>query len=253
MPGFVFPSSCWTSSTGQVRRCGSRAWSVCGGLGSTGILGEDSQWEKQEKLKAALERFFPKDRGRVFLPDMEWWRRGKNELERKRLFPGYVFIRSDMSVWEMHNFVSEHRSDVWTFVRELGIYEKQVSGEKEPERDAGDSAAYEIRDLTKEETGYLDSMLDEEGVIRMSAGYLENGRYVVMEGPLKAYEERIADVDRHNRIAYLDFQAMGRVAKAGMELLPKRHWYSEDQNAAVVLGDGTEVDVVKLKKRMMGG
>lgn len=174
-------------------------------------------------------------------------------MERRHLFPGYVFIRSDMCAREVHDFVLAHRRDVWTFIRELGIYERKAAGQAA----AGSGGpygeeAYEVRDLTGEEEAYLDRMLDGEGVIRMSAGYCEGGKYVVMEGPLKAYEGRIADVDRHNRMAYLDFRAMGRVAKAGMELKPKRHWFPGETGTAVLL-DGTEVDVRELKKRMMGG
>lgn len=209
-----------------------------------------TQTAKQERLKIALEKAFPKDRGMVFLPSMEWWRRGRNEIELKCLFPGYVFIRSDMSMCEMHEFVRVHRSDVCTFIRELGMYEKRASGENILD-DGGEE--YELKDLTEEETKFLDYMLDESGIIRMSSGYRENGRYVVMEGPLKAYEERIADVDKHNRMAYLDFKAIGRVAKAGMQLVPKRHWFPDDKAAPMMLGDGTEVDLRKLSKRMMGG
>lgn len=209
-----------------------------------------TQAAKQEKLKIALGNAFPKDRGMVFIPSMEWWRRGKNEMQLKRLFPGYVFIRSDMGVCEMHEFIRAHRSDVCTFIKELGMYEKRVFGENILD-DNGDD--YELKDLTEEETRFLNCMLDESGIIRMSSGYRENDRYVVMEGPLKTYEERIADVDKHNRMAYLNFKAIGHVAKVGMQLMPKRHWFPDDKTVPMLLGDGTEVDLRKLSKRMMGG
>lgn len=209
-----------------------------------------TQTAKQEQLKIALEKAFPKDRGIVFLPSMEWWRRGRNDIELKRLFPGYVFIRSNMGTCEMHAFIRSHRFDVCTFIKELGTYETRACGENI--LDDGEDE-YELKSLTEEESEFLNCMLDESGIIRMSFGYSENNRYVVMEGPLKPYEERIVKVDKHNRMAYLDFKTIGRVAKAGMQLMPKRHWFPDDIEAPMVLGDGTEVDLWKLSKRMMGG
>ena len=59
---------------------------------------------------------------------------------------------------------------------------------------------YELTDLTEEETEFLNLMLDEEHIVRMSAGYSDKGRYIVMDGPLKTLTDRITRVDRHNRI-----------------------------------------------------
>lgn len=81
------------------------------------------------------------------------------------------------------------------------MYEKRSSGENILEN-SGDE--YELRDFTEEEIEFLNCVLDVGGIIRMSSGHRENGRYAVMEGPLKSYEERSADVDKHNRMARLD-------------------------------------------------
>lgn len=208
-----------------------------------------TQVAKQEKLKLVLEKAFPKDRGKVFLPGMEWWRRGKNVKEVKSLFPGYVFIRSDMEMGEMHEFLKAHRRDVSTFVKELGLDERKASsGQLYGIEEDG----CRLRDLTDEETEFLDLMLNEEGIVEMSEGYYDKGKYIVKKGPLKAFQERIVDVDRHNRMAYLDFKFKGRVTKVGMELLPKRHWSSENQGESSMLEDGTEVDLKELRNRMMG-
>lgn len=207
-----------------------------------------TQVAKQEKLKLVLEKAFPKDRGKVFLPGMEWWRRGKNVKEVRPLFPGYVFIRSNMSMREMHAFVSQHRADVQTFVKELRLREKIASGENYSETEESE---YRLRDLTEEETKFLDLMLNEDGIVEMSEGYCDEGKYVVMKGPLKGFEERIKDVDRHNRMAYLDFTFKGRVTKVGMEILPKSHWNSGDEKSSALLEDGTEIDLWELRKKMM--
>lgn len=207
-----------------------------------------TQVAKQEKLKLVLEKAFPKDRGKVFLPCMEWWRRGKNVKEVRPLFPGYVFIRSNMSIHEMHAFVSKHRNYVQTFVRELGLNERAASGEYDSETEERE---YGLSDLTEEETRFLDLMLNEEGIVEMSEGYCDEGKYVVMKGPLTAFEEQIKGVDRHNRMAYLDFTFRGRVTKVGMGILPKSHWDSDNGKASAILEDGTEIDLWELSKRMM--
>lgn len=211
-----------------------------------------TQTGKQEQLKTALQRSFPEDRGTVFLPGMECWRRDKNRIEVKPLFPGYVFVRSDMGMGELHEFVRAHRTDVRTFIRELALSERIASGEDALREGGDDEDEYELKDLTEEETEFLDLMLDGEGILKMSVGYCEKGKYVIMEGPLKGFEGRIVDVDRHNRKAFLDFGFRGCVAKAGLELRPKRSFFPDDKDAPAMLEDGTEVDLLELGKRMMG-
>ncbi len=205
-----------------------------------------TQAAKEEKLRLILEKEFPKDRGIVLLPAMEWWKRGGNKKEVRPLFPGYVFIHSDMSVREIHEFVRAHQAYLGAFVKELGLSERKASGAGfYGEREDGYAA-----DLTEEETRFLDLMLNEKGIVEMSEGYREKGKYIVEKGPLKAFEKQIVDVDMHNRMAYLDFQFKGRVTKAGMEIRPKRYWFPDDKDAPVLLDDGTEVNLQELRKRM---
>ncbi len=206
-----------------------------------------TQTVKQDKLKEALEKAFPADRGTVLLPRMQWWRRGRNKIELKTLYPGYVFIKTDMNVTELHGFIRAHRMDIQTFIRELGLYEKRARGE-----DADNEVEFKINDLTEIETHFLNQMLDENGIMMMSEGYGKKGNYTVMNGPLKAFEDRIVDVDNHNRMAYLDFTFRGHIAKAGMHLLPRKHWFPRDDDETETLEDGTEVDLGELKRMMEG-
>ncbi|MBQ7676957.1 MAG: hypothetical protein IJT32_01865, partial [Lachnospiraceae bacterium] len=90
-----------------------------------------------------------------------------------------------------------------------------------------------------------------EGVIGMSRGYCENGRYIVMEGPLKGHEERIVDVDLRKRKAYLNIKINGHIAKAGLEIYGKKYWFPKDKYASEVLPDGTSVDPKGIAEAMM--
>lgn len=101
--------------------------------------------EKQSEMLKALSDAFPENRGKIFLPMREYYRRDKKEVGRKPLFPGYLFVYSNMGRRELHQFLSAHRGKVASFLKELGRYE--------PERQEGfseDGAA----DLTEEESGF---------------------------------------------------------------------------------------------------
>lgn len=229
---------------------------------------------KQAKLEAAMKEALPEGRGIVFCPCMECWRRNSGKCEIKALFPGYIFIRSDLDALEIHEFVKKHRRKFRAFIKELGLSGMYATGDTIL-GDSGNNGekrdGYRLTDLTEEEAEFMDFLLDggnaneeagkrdeenvtpREGLLKMSYGYREDGKYIVMEGPLKAYKNRIANVNRHDRKAYLDFEVNGCVVKAGFEVKPKRYWFPEDENTPEVLSDGTEVDLRELENKMMGG
>ena len=203
--------------------------------------------EQQIKALNILSEAFPKEKGKIFLPMREYYRRDKKENDTKPLFPGYLFVYSDMDRRGLHEFLLGQRRKIPSFLSELGLGTKELSGETDWE-DAGTA------DLTEEESSFIDLMLDERGIWRMSAGYRENsGDIVVMEGPLKGFASRIVRVDRHERLAYLSFKFREFDVMAGLEIKPKKHYFPDDEKAPAVLSDGTEVDIQELKKRMTEG
>lgn len=242
------------------------------------------QWEVYEVIRKSL----PEGRGTVFYPCVElWWNDTVNTVIRP-LFPGYVFIRSDMGRAELHDLIMRRRWDILSFVKELKLAEQKNAGGVPVDMD--DAL---LIDLSEDEAEFLDFMLnfkyEEEttgtafeeagfvdggetaesgdespgkrkngkiprvGVIRMSYGYCENGKCVVMEGPLKGYENRIVRVDRRKKKAYLDLEINGHMAKAGLELKGKGYWFPKDRCAAAILEDGTEVDPAEIARKMMSG
>lgn len=257
------------------------------------------QWEVYEVIRKSL----PEGRGTVFYPCVElWWNDTVNTVIRP-LFPGYVFIRSDMGRAELHDLIMRRRRDILSFVKELKLSELKGAGGV-----PGDMDETLLIDLSEEEAEFLDFMLNfryeeepgkeqagnvlkeeaaltegegggdeisavrkpagpqgevfgerktgkipKEGVLQMSYGYCENGKCVVMEGPLKGYEERIVRVDRRKKKAYLDLEVNGHVAKAGLVLLGKGYWYPKDKSAPAVLEDGTEIDPAGIARKMMSG
>ena len=217
---------------------------------------------KQEKLKKILKRDMPEGRGTVFYPCVETYRRDRGgEIEIRALFPGYVFIRSDMKTAELHEFVRSHSQEMQSYIRELRFNEAIASEAPDYEED------YMVSDLTEKETEFMDFLLgadgsddpdsgnrdnlkdgaSSEGLLKMSFGYKEGKKkYRVMKGPLKVYEQHIRDVSVRDRRAYLDFEIKGRVVSAGFEIKPQKYWFPDDTGKPEVLTDGTELDIKEL-------
>ncbi len=86
---------------------------------------------------------------------------------------------------------------------------------------------YELSDITAEEERFLDTLREGDGLLGMSSGYRDGTQIVVMEGPLKDYEDCIDCVDAHNRKAFLAFMLNGRQAQAGFNCRPKTDWFPE--------------------------
>ncbi len=202
--------------------------------------------QKQLEMQRALSGAFPKSRGKIFLPMREYYRRDRKETCVKPLFPGYLFVYSDMGREELHRFLTESRLEAVSFLKELGMERKAL------EEGKGEAHGSGLFDLTKEESDFLDAVLDQDGVWRMSAGYRDaGGRVTVMEGPLTAFSDRIVRVDRHERVAYLDLKLREFDIIAGLEIKPKGSFLPGEKDTPAELWDGTKVDLEELKKRMM--
>lgn len=231
---------------------------------------------KQAELSSVLKKALPENRGTVFYPCMECYRRDAGgKMEIRPIFPGYIFIRSDMGSVELHEFIRKNHGGIMAYMRELKLSQRKASGEEAvfPDRST-DNLEYGLSDLTEEEAEFLDFLLDVdntggeirgsgsledgggdapvEGLLKMSYGYKEGSHYKVVEGPLRAYEDHIAGVNRHDKKAFLDFEINGKVVRAGFDVMPKRYWFPEDKDTPEVLTDGTEVDLQALVKAMMG-
>mgnify|MGYP002858321104 CR=1 FL=1 len=245
-----------------------------------------TQVSKQARVTEVLKEALPIERGTVFYPCMECYRRDRGQIEIRPIFPGYVFIRSDMNAVELHRYISENKPRLFAYVYELGLRRNMETGRVRrkrtdggvrecstgsaeapadrkdgPEQEEDDCEEYELKDLTEDESRFMDFLLGyvasdnsstdgdyedfceaeeyeedafssergyADGLLRMSYGYKENGKYVVMEGPLKVYEDKIFDVNRHERKAFLDFTVNGYIVRAGLELKPKEYWFPKD-------------------------
>lgn len=190
----------------------------------------------QDKLKPRLEKKLAGTDSDIFIPRMEYYRRGDKTVKVKPIFPGYTFIHTSIPPEELHDVVKTVMKESKIGIRELGFKDQRF---------------YSC--ISPDEAEFLDFLCTDSGVLEMSVGYQEGKRYVVMDGPLKVFEDKIVDVDKHNRKAFLKFEIDGRRAQAGFECKPKAHWI-EDENAKLArLSDGAEVDLNELKKKILSG
>lgn len=119
------------------------------------------------------------------------------------MFPNYVFVSTELDQKEFHEKLRSLRE------RKQGIV-KQLSYDNE-----GTSA------LREEEQAFLSSLMDEEYLVKHSVGMIEGDRVVIMEGPLIGFESKIVKINRHNRMAYLDQELLGRPIKISLEIIKK--------------------------------
>lgn len=205
----------------------------------------------QDKLKTRIEAYLPQEHGEVFIPRMQLYRRGEKKIKEITIFSGYVFLYTDLNIREVHEMLKNCRAELNSVFVELALREKYMGNADFLYQESEDDSLYELSDLNEEETEYLDVLRQGNGLLSMSCGYEEEGKFHVMEGPLKVFEEKIQHVDKHNRKAFLRFELNGRQARAGFECKPKTHWFPKENARVATLSDGTEVDLTELSKKAM--
>ena len=114
---------------------------------------------------------------------------GSWHLERRTLFPGYLFLSGDA-------FLTEAHGTEW-----IG---KNVS-------------------LVPCEPPYMKELCRKDNLVVMSRGVIRNGNTVVTSGPLKGREGLIRRIDRHRRTAEIEIPFRGQMAQVtvGLEIYEK--------------------------------
>ena len=167
---------------------------VCNNMKNWFIL--FAQTEKQNQLCFLLEQ----EGVHAFLPMMEYYRRDKKGLAEKPMFPGYIFVQSELDQKEFDSLLDSMGERRWGFIRQL--------------KEEGGTA------LTEEERAFFQWLLDDAGTVRMSYGYLNPaGKAVITYGPLIGCERHIRKVDKHNRSVLMDFTFREDPVKLGLTIL----------------------------------
>ena len=115
----------------------------------------------------------------------------------KKMFPGYIFIRTNMNI------------ETYDKLKSIpGIIRLLNTGNYYTKIDA-------------EEMSYILKLLDNDGVVDYSKFCIHNSKIIVKSGPLKGMEGLILEVDkRKNRVKInLNFMGLPKKIDLGMELL----------------------------------
>ena len=191
------------------------------------------QTERQSQLCSLLER----EGVHAFLPMMEYYRRDKKGLAEKPMFPGYIFVQSELDQKEFDSLLDSMEERRWGFIRQL--------------KEEGRSA------LTEEEKAFFQWLLDDGGTARMSYGYLNPaGKAVITYGPLIGCERHIRKTDRHNRLVLMDFAFREEPVKLGLTILTlkelkEQELYTEETESKILSNKEKGADKVSEEERVI--
>jgi len=151
---------------------------------------------KAEKISYFLNR---KTHIYSFIPRYEKYIRSKNKIIIQIMFPGYLFIKTYLNQKEFDSLLFSEEGN--SIIREL---------KKE-----------DVSALTKDEINLLEKLLNDNEVLVMSEGYQDNGKTIVINGPLKELQNEIIAVNKKDMFAILNIQFLERKIRAGIWIQAK--------------------------------
>ncbi len=124
---------------------------------------------------------------------------GEWKDEKCVILPGYVFLVTD---------------DPKKLHQEL----KKVEGMTKLLRDENNFLT-----LTPEEEVFIQNIINEEYLVKMSVGFIEGDKVTVTEGPLMGLEGLIRKIDRHKRQCIIETEMFGQKTRItmGLEIVSK--------------------------------
>lgn len=148
--------------------------------------GKEHTVEKFLKERLDAEVFMP------FVPLHErlFKMHGIIKKEIKPLFPGYVFIESEMSNQEFIRSTSKLINTSTNIVRIMRYTDTEIA-------------------IRESERLMLLSLFNDQHCIEASSGIIEGDKIIITEGPLKGFEGVIIKVNRHKRQAWMKMNFLG--------------------------------------------
>ena len=125
--------------------------------------------------------------------------KGERVIVKKLLFPSYVFIETALSPIDFRQKLLNEKKQFQGILKELK-YEDDVSA------------------LSEKEKAYLNGLMNDEKTVALSKGEIIGGKVLILEGPLKGYENSIKKVDRHKRKAVLQVVINGNTLEVNVPL-----------------------------------
>lgn len=130
---------------------------------------------------------------------------GKVEKVKEILFPGYIFVQTEMDQATFNEKIYNCKSQGIGIIKELSYRGQSIEALKEDEK------------------RFIEKLLGSNHIIKQSIGMIENDKVIIMEGPLIGLESSIIKIDRHKRLATIQVQMFGEIkeVKVSLEILSK--------------------------------
>ena len=152
----------------------------------------------EEKVKTLLEDYDMSVR--VLYREVYLRKQGMVYNKKVRLFPGYIFVISDLDYQEFDIEVTKIKYANGKFFKNLR-WDKEGTPALLPKE------IEKIRHLT-----------GDNEVVETSIGFIEGDKVIITEGPLMGYESSIIKIDRHKRTALLELEFLGEVRETTVPL-----------------------------------
>lgn len=162
---------------------------------------------REERVKWMLNKsgndmFIP------FIPMLEtlFIASGQVRKEIKPLFPGYIFVESEILSNEFREMINSIYNTSDEIIRILSY---------------GDMNEIALRE---DEKNMLLCLCNDKYCIESSYGIIEGDNICIYKGPLKGIEGIIKKIDRHKRRAFIEFEFMGamRQVSVGLQIVKKQ-------------------------------
>lgn len=130
----------------------------------------------------------------VFTPKQALILKRKDRIVKilKPLFPGYIFISTDLDFSKFKRFYQQHISCIDGCIKILKYND-------------------EIDALMPYEREFIERFINSENIIDSSIGFIEGERIRIIEGPLVGNETFIKKINRHKRTAIIEIVLFGQV------------------------------------------
>jgi transcriptional antiterminator NusG len=148
----------------------------------------------EEKLVQILKEKLDAEEYLPFVPtkEMPYVRKGITRKVRKPLFPGYVFVQTEIApelIADNLREALEGTKDIYSLLH-YGSNTKDVA-------------------MRESERSYWERLFDADFCITGSIGFFEDDRICVTSGALMGLEKQIKRIKRHNREAIVEMEMLG--------------------------------------------
>ncbi|MFK4467834.1 antiterminator LoaP [Bacillus sp. RC252] len=179
---------------------------------------------EEDKVRKMIYQFLDETDIHVIVPKRRLTERkqGKSYEIIKKIFPGYVFLNTQMNV-EIYYELQQ----IPQYCRLLNQYDNHIKPDKKKSKiTMGNSVentndVFSFSKIDEEEMTQVLQLIGNGEVIDYSTLYVENAKVTVLDGPLKGKEGIIKKIDKRKKRARIALTFMGdeKVLDIGIQML----------------------------------